>query len=129
MAKLPKKYIKQAGGINKKAWSLYRASKKRKSPKRTKTNRRAPQMAKRKYTKKRVYRAARFGGGKFKPVIDGVAVGLIERFAGQYIPIPGAIKIGYGIFRSNQTITTLGALELGASFLGGMGANNGGGVR
>ena len=78
--------------------------------------------------RKTYYRRARTGGGKYKYAIDGALAGAIEGFAGQYIPIPGVVKAGIGIFRNNQTLTTLGVYQMVASFMGGNG-NGGGGVR
>lgn len=121
---LSKRYAKMGF---KKGWVEFKKSRK----KTTSPKKRTPVKTRKVNTvaKKKSYRKARTAGGKYKPIIDGVAVGLIERFAGQYIPVPGAIKIGYGIFRKNNTITTLGALELGQMLLSGNGGNSSGGVR
>ena len=84
-------------------------------------------MAKRKY-----YRKARYGGGKFKPVIDGILVGAASGFLQGKIPMATPIAtLGIGIFRNNTTLKTLGGVELGQALLGGLfgGGDVGGGVR
>ena len=122
---LPKKYARMGF---KRGWAAYKRAQRKPARKRTArrktTKKRRYNMARR----KKYYRRARYGGGKYKPMIDGLLAGAIERFAGQYIPVPGAVKLGVGIFRNNQTLTTLGALQLVNSFMGGNG-NGGGGVR
>lgn len=121
---LPKKYAKMGF---KRGWAAYKRSKRTaRSPSRVKT--RSYKKRRVSVAKKRYYRRARYGGGKYKPLIDGAIVGIAERFVGGMIPVPGAIKLGVGIFRNNTTLTTLGALQLFGNFLGGNGGN-GGGVR
>lgn len=137
MAKLPKKYIKKYGGINKKAWAAYKRSKgssKRRVATRAKTSRR---RYSRKTTKKTTRRKKNmnfnFGGGLGKGIAVGVATGVIN----QFIPvnIAGADYIIAGMLMKDKTVQKLGAITLGRSLAGsftglvggGSGNNQGGG--
>jgi hypothetical protein len=96
--------------------------------------RRKKPMAKTRYRTryKKVYRKARSGGGSFKPIIDGLIVGVASNFLRGKIPYADAITtLGVGYFRNNTTLKTLGAIELGQSLISGfgLGGSNGGQVR
>jgi len=78
---------------------------------------------------KNIYRKARGGGGKFKPVIDGGLAGLLGGLATNYVGEwghpGGALAIGW--FRNNNVLLTEGAREAGAliaSMLPGIGGGN-----
>ena len=87
MAKLPKKYIKKYGGINKKAWAAYKRSKSGSTRKR-RTSTRAKTSRRRTYTRKATKKAYRrkksmgfnFGGGLGKGIAVGVAAGVVNQF-------------------------------------------------
>jgi hypothetical protein len=84
-------------------------------------------MAKRRTYTRTVYRSAkrsyrsRGGAGAFKPVIAGAlagaAGGLASSFLGNYGNL--AAHIGVGWFMKNQTLMTIGGMELGQMFFGG----------
>ena len=66
-----------------------------------------------------------------KNVLDGVIVGVAQSAIPDVIPMQDPlIALGVGWWRKNQTLTTLGGLQLGAS-LGGMFGGSGtvGGVK
>lgn len=67
-------------------------------------------MARRSY--KKTYRKARSYGGKYKPILDGLLAGAVNKFVGGYIPIPGVGNLAVGYFRKNQTLMTLGGMQL-----------------
>ena len=125
---LPKKYAKMGF---KKGWREYR--KIRANPVKRKS--RGVKMARRRrsYTRARKYvRRARTGGGGVKPIIDGALAGAGGLLATKYIGAYGQpiATLGVGYFRNNNTLKTLGAMQIGAilvsSFVGGAGAGNGG---
>ena len=95
--------------------------------------RRRARAARRSYPRAtKVYRRARGGGGKFKPVIDGGLAGLLGGLATNYVGDfghpAGALAIGW--FRNNNVLLTEGAREAGAllaNMLPGMGGGNEGG--
>lgn len=66
---------------------------------------------------------ARSFGGRSKPLIDGALAGVATPFAANYLGRYGApaALIGVGMFRKNDTLTTLGAFNLGASLIAGSG--------
>jgi len=83
---------------------------------------------------KRVYSRSRGGGGKFKPVIDGALAGIGGNIASKYLGNWGN-PVAYGavgIWRRNQTLTTLAGVSLGQAvsgmlpFIGGGSNGNGG---
>lgn len=87
-------------------------------------------MARRRRT---VRRYARRAGGSMKPILDGVLAGAGGQILSGYIGAPGApiATIGVGYFRKNNTLKTIGGLELGAVIanmlpFGGGGGNGGG---
>jgi len=79
-----------------------------------------------------VYRRARGGGGKMQPIIDGALAGAVAPIVGNYVGSLGSplTYMGIGWFRKNNTLTTLGAIQLGnqlgSMFTGGSGTGNGG---
>lgn len=108
---LPRKYAKMGF---KKGWAAYKRTK---SPtvRRRPTVRKSRPMARRRSYRK-VYRAARGGGGKFKPIIDGFLAGAAGGLVTNYLGNMGhpIATLGIGYFRNNTTLKTEGARELGA---------------
>lgn len=76
---------------------------------------------------KRSYRRASGGAGGFKPIVDGVLAGAGGQVASKYIGAWGqpAAILGVGYFMKNNTLKTIGGMQIGA-MLGGMFAGNGG---
>jgi len=82
---------------------------------------------------RRYARRARSTGGSMKPVIDGVLGGVGASLGSKYLGSWGA-PAGYlavGYFRKNNTLKTLGAVQLGQQIAGmipmiGGGGSNGG---
>jgi len=124
---LPSKYAKMGF---KKGWREYKKTK-RSPVKRTTTRRSKPMARRRSYRK--IYRRARGGGGKYKPIIDGLLAGAGGALASKYVGNIGhpAATLGVGFFRNNNVLKTEGARELGAiaiqQFLGGGSVGGGGG--
>ena len=104
-------------------------------------------MARRRITGRRVYaarrsprtryrRARRAAGGSMKPIIDGALAGIAGQLAGNFMGGFGQpiAHLGIGYFRKNNTLKTLGGIELGSMLgqrVGGMfggGGTNGGGT-
>jgi len=84
--------------------------------------------------KKYIRRARSFGGG-FKQELDGVIAGGLAAAATKFTDMPYVDDLALilvGKFRRNSTLKTMGGLALGsdlaASFLGGSGGTNYGGV-
>jgi len=79
--------------------------------------RRRRTMARRRTTARRYARRA---GGSMKPIIDGALAGLGGQILGNYIGAYGApiATLGVGFIRKNNTLKTLGGVELGASLAG-----------
>ena len=136
MAKLPKKYIKKYGGINKKAWAAYKrdkgGSKRRVSTKAKTTRKRYTRKTTKKTTRRKKNMNFNFGGGLGKGIAVGVATGVIN----QFIPvnIAGADYIIAGMLMKDKTVQKLGAITLGRSLagsftglVGGGGSSNSGG--
>jgi hypothetical protein len=116
MAKLPKKYIKAAGGINKKAWRLYRAAG---NPKKT----RSRTMAKKKKSYRRKGKNI-MGMFTSKNAIDGyISEGgkfVAHTFLGVNNPlVDAAISGGVGFIRNNNTLVGIAAVEGLTALLGG----------
>lgn len=126
MAGLAKKYIKQAGGINKKAWALQRKAKGRSKPK---SNRKSTKKTKAKRSVKNTN--FNFGGGLGKGIAVGVAAGVVNRFIP--VNIAGADLIIAGIVMKDSTVQKIGAITLGRSLASSFtglatgGSGNGGG--
>lgn len=109
-------------------------------------------MARRRRTRRRVYaarrsprtryrtrtvyrRARRAAGGSMKPIIDGALAGIAGQLAGNFMGGFGQpiAHLGIGYFRKNNTLKTLGGIELGSmlgqrvgGMFGGNGTNGGG---
>lgn len=114
MAKLPKWAIKQAGGINKKAWALARA---KKGKPRTKAK---PKGRKKTMAKKKSYRRT---AKKLltKPFIDGlIASGgkvALKKFGIQHQLLDAGIDGAVGVFRNNKTLQAQAIVEGLTTFL------------
>ena len=80
---------------------------------------------------RRTYSRARGGGGKYKPVIDGLLAGVAATLVKRFLPntpfADDAALIGVGIFRKNPTLTTIGAMGLGSDLIAGFGGGMPGG--
>ena len=80
---------------------------------------------------KKVYRKARSGGGKFKPIIDGFGAGALGQITSGFIGPYGhpVSMLGWGWFRNNNVLITEGARELGimltSNFVGNGGTSSG----
>jgi len=88
----------------------------------------------RRRTRRYVSRARSFGGG-FKQELDGMMAGAAAAAVTKFTNMPyvdDLAVIAIGKFRKNNTLKTIGGLSLGsdlaASFLGGKGGTNFGGV-
>ena len=71
--------------------------------------------------RRKTYRRARGGGGKYKGLIDGIIAGAVASGVKKYVNFPfidDLSLIGVGMFRKNQTLVTLGAVGLGSDLLG-----------
>ena len=121
MAKLPKWAIKQAGGINKKAWALARRGRKK-----TTTRRKTPVRARRKttrrtYTKARSVRRTRKSKLITKPFIDGLMSGggkiVMRKVLGSNPIYEAGMDIGLGYFRNNKTLMAQGIVNGVTAFL------------
>lgn len=86
-------------------------------------------MARRRRSYRKAYSRARTGGGSMKPIIDGLIVGAAGGFLNGKIPFSGPlVSLGVGYFRNNNTLKTIGAIQLGQALLGGMGGGSNGGT-
>jgi S-methylmethionine-dependent homocysteine/selenocysteine methylase len=116
------------------------ARRRRRAPRRTRTRtvyvqaprRRRRTVARRRTARRYVRRARSFGGGQ-KQIVDGllggVGASLGSKYLGSYGAGAGYLAVGY--FRNNNTLKTLGAVQLGQQIAGmipmiGGGATNGG---
>lgn len=114
MGKLPKKYIKAHGGINKKAWAAYKKTLKG-NPKKSKGS-------SSKTTKKPTRKSGgdfmnfNLGGGMGKGLIAGVAVGVINKVIP--VNIAGADYVIAGMLMNNKLMKDLGFITLGRSLAG-----------
>ena len=83
------------------------------------------------YRTKKIYRRARGGGGKHKPIIDGILAGagatLIKRFLPNTPFADDLAMLGVGWFRKNPTLMTIGAIGLGSDLVAGFGGGQTGG--
>jgi hypothetical protein len=137
LAKLPKKYIKKYGGINKKAWAAYKRSKKGGSRKRRvstrakTTRRRSYRKTTKKTTRRKKNMNFNFGGGLGKGIAVGVAAGVVNKFIP--VNIAGADLIIAGMVMKDSTVQKIGAITLGRSLASSFtglatgGSGNGGG--
>jgi len=121
MAKLPKWAIRQAGGINKKAWALARG-KKRTTRKRAPARRRAPVRAKRRtYAPRRKVRRMRGKKLMTKPFVDGLISGggkiVLRKVIGGNPIYEAGLDIGLGYFRNNKTLLAQGIVNGITAFL------------
>jgi len=119
MAKLSKWAIRQAGGINKKAWALQRGkSKRRKAPAR----RKAPVRAKRRtYAPKRKVRTTRKSKLFTKPFVDGLMSGggkiVLRKVVGGNPIYEAGLDVALGYFRNNKTLLAQGMVNGITAFL------------
>jgi len=123
MAKLPKWAIRQAGGINKKAWALARRGRgKRRAPARRRAPVRRRTYAKRRtYTPKRKVRRTRKSKLITKPFVDGLISGggkiVLRKVVGANPIYEAGLDIGLGYFRNNKTLLAQGIVNAVTAFL------------
>jgi hypothetical protein len=122
--KLPKWAIKQAGGINKKAWRLAKAGRK---PKKSSSRKTYKTSTKRKSNRRR--NNMNLGN---KAIVGGIIAGAAATMIKRYVNAPFAddlAVLGTGIFMKDKTLQTIGAVglgsDLGSMFPGGNGGNGG----
>lgn len=110
MAKLPKWAIRQAGGINKKAWRLARQGR-GKSPRKTTTTKkkvvRNTSKRNNNYFTKTFWDGAISGGGKVA----------IRKVAGHNPLLEAGFDIVLGIFRKNKTLVGQGIVNGATAFI------------
>jgi len=122
--KLPKWAIKQAGGINKKAWRLAKRGRRTST---TRKKRSGKPMARRK-----TYRRYSRRASSMNPLIKGIIAGAGATMIKKYLNVPFAddlAVLGVGYFMKDNTLKTIGAVGLGSDLAGtftGNGTNGGG---
>jgi len=121
MAKLPKWAIRQAGGINKKAWALARGKAKR-TRRKAPARRKAPVRARRRtYAPKRKVRNTKKGKLFTKPFVDGLMSGggkiVLRKVVGGNPIYEAGLDIALGYFRNNKTLLAQGMVNGVTAFL------------
>ena len=131
MAKLPKWAIRQAGGINKKAWALARRGRGgKRTTNRTRTAPAKRRTVRRKYNKK-VVRHTRKSKLITKPFVDGLISGggkvVLRNVVGANPIYEAGFDVLLGYFRNNKTLLGQGVVNGLTAFLPSLNLGNIGG--